>query len=206
MLQNVAVYPIERDTFHREYIDNCYKTITFLLSYTVLEVPFSAITALCFGALSAYPVNLSRTPTAFLVSSLGSFTIVSCGESLGIMFNTLFSHTGFALNITSLILTIATVMGGVMSLNIPSWLQAFNYLSPVKYQIASMAAYSLRGQEFSCRETQKVNGLCPLQTGEQVLDLYNLDGNPKLNLVALGICCVAYRSIAFLFVWIMKKR
>jgi hypothetical protein len=40
MLQNVAVYPTERDIFYREFSDNCYGVLTFLTSYTLLELPF----------------------------------------------------------------------------------------------------------------------------------------------------------------------
>ncbi|KAH0559872.1 hypothetical protein GP486_003609 [Trichoglossum hirsutum] len=197
MLQNVAVYPMERDVFYREYADGCYDVSTFLLSYTLLEIPLTILSSLVFGVLAAFPVNLKRTPTVFLVTCLNCFCVVSCGESIGIMFCTIFSHVGFALNITSILLSISTIMSGIMSLNIPGFLQALNYLSPLKYQVANTAVYAMRGQTFGCTKVQEVGGLCPIRTGEQVLSLYNLNKNPGINLMALGITAVVYRVIAF---------
>ena len=115
------------------------------------------------------------------------------------MFNTLFHHTGFAVNVTSVILSLATIMGGVMSLNIPAFLQAFNHLSPVKWSLGNLLPYTLRGVTFTCTEYQRLpNGACPIETGEQVLQLYNLDGNAGLNLLALAVCVLVYRGVAYL--------
>jgi ABC-2 type transporter len=198
MLQNIAVYPMERDTFYRENADGCYTTSTFLLSYTLLEIPFTALASLLFGSLAAFAINLKRTYSFFLIASLNCFCVVNCGESIGIMFCTIFpSHVGFSLNVTSVLLTISTVMAGIMSLNIPGVLQALNYLSPLKYQVANMAAYSMHGRKFTCKLSQKVNGECPISTGEQVLELYNLDKNPGMNLMALVITTVVYRVVAY---------
>ncbi|KAI9767682.1 MAG: hypothetical protein M1840_005554 [Geoglossum simile] len=198
MLQNIAVYPMERDTFYRENADGCYSTSTFLLSYTLLEIPFTALSSLIFGSLAAFAINLKPTYSFFLITSLNCFCVVTCGESIGIMFCTIFpSHVGFSLNVTCVLLTISTIMAGVMSLNIPGFLQALNYLSPLKYQVANMAAYSMPGQNFTCAPSQKVNGECPISVGEQVLELYNLDKNPRMNLIALGVTTVVYRVVAY---------
>lgn len=91
-----------------------------------------------------------------------------------------------------------------MSLNVPSFLEAFNHLSPIKWMIGNLAPYTLRGVTFSCTDMQKLpNGHCPVATGEDALKLYNLNGNAALNLLAVGICAVIYRMLAFL---ILKAR
>jgi len=198
MLQNLAVYPKERDTFYREFADGCYTTSTFLVSYTLLEIPFTILSSLIFGVLAAFAIAAKSTAAFFAIAALNCFCVISCGESLGIIFCTVFpSHVGFALNVTCVFLTIATTLGGVMSLNIPSILQAFNHLSPLKYQVANMAVYSMRRQTFSCTTAQEVNGSCPITTGEQVLELYNLNKNPDLNLTALCVTAIIYRIVAY---------
>lgn len=59
--------------------------------------------------------------------------------------------------------------------------------------------YTFRGQTFTCNEYQRLpSGVCPIETGEQVLRLYRLDGNAGLNLLALAVCVVAYRGVAYL--------
>jgi ABC-type multidrug transport system ATPase subunit len=204
MLQNVAVYPDEKQVFYSEHDDNAYSVEAFFVQYTMAEIPFEVFTSLLFSLLTVLAAGLPRSATLFFITSFNIFSVVSCGESVGIIFNTLVSHTGFAVSLTSIVLSIATVMGGVMSLNIPPFLQAFNHLSPIKWSVGSLAAYSLRGVKFSCTEFQRLeNGKCPIETGEDVLRLYGLDGNPRLNVLALGLCMVVYRGLGYL---VLKAR
>ncbi|KAL1967562.1 hypothetical protein VTN77DRAFT_3077 [Rasamsonia byssochlamydoides] len=201
MLQNIAVYPPERDVFYREEADNCYSAETFILQYTVLEVPFEIAASIIFGVVAAYAVNMERTPQMLFISAFNCFCIINCGESVGIMFCTLFDHVGFSVNVTSVLLSISTILGGIMSLNVNGVLQALNHLSPIKYSIANLAPYSMRNQHFTCTAAERLpNGQCPIETGLQVLQLYNLDTNAALNVLALAITTVVYRLVAYMLV------
>ncbi|OCK83730.1 P-loop containing nucleoside triphosphate hydrolase protein [Lepidopterella palustris CBS 459.81] len=206
MLQNVAVYPLEKDVFYREYEDRAYSVEAFFLQYTVIEIPFEIISSILFAVLADLACGLPRTAELFFIVAFNCFCIVSCGESVGILFNTLFAHTGFAVNVTSVFLSVAQTMGGIMSLNIPAFLQAFNYLSPVKYLIGNLAPYTLREQKFTCEAWQRTNGQCPITTGEEVLKLYNLDKNPRIQLMALAICTIFYRLLAYMVLKMVKQR
>jgi ABC-type multidrug transport system permease subunit len=109
MLQNVAAYPFEQVVFYREHDDRAYDVEAFLLQYTILEVPFETISGLLFAILADFAVGLPRTAPIFFTIAFNCFCLVSCVESLGILFNTLFSHTGFAVNVTSIFLSLAQV-------------------------------------------------------------------------------------------------
>ncbi|KAI4141211.1 MAG: hypothetical protein L6R39_005470, partial [Caloplaca ligustica] len=100
MLQNVAVYPTDRAVFYREHDDAAYPVTSFFLTYTLLEIPFEILTSLLFALLTVIAAGLPRTTALFFAVAFNCFAIVNCGESLGIMFNTLFQHTGFAVNVT----------------------------------------------------------------------------------------------------------
>jgi ABC-type multidrug transport system ATPase subunit len=198
MLQNVAVYPIEKDVFYREDDDGTYGVEAFFLQYLTLEVPFEVISALIFAIFVDLAAGLPRTATMFFVCFFNCFCIVSCGESAGIVFNTLFAHTGFAINITSLFLGLAQVMSGVMSINMPAFLKDMNHLSPLGYAMRNLAPYSVRDINFTCEDYQRLpNGACPITNGKEVLDLYKLDTNPGLNLLYLGVCTIVYRLLAY---------
>jgi hypothetical protein len=100
-----------------------------------------------------------------------------------------------------------TFAGGTMSINLPKFLQAFNYLSPAKYSIASLAVYTFRDIQFSCtKEQQLPDGNCPQSDGIEVLKLYKLNTNPKLNLMALGITAIAYRMVAYFILKVKRER
>ncbi|KAF4450554.1 hypothetical protein F53441_6334 [Fusarium austroafricanum] len=198
MLQNTAIYPNERDVFYREDDDGVYSVHAFLASYTILEVPFEIISCMIFGVLGVIAVDLPRTATLYFVSVFACFGIVSCGESLGIMFNTLFGHTGFAVNIMGVFLALANTMAGILSIDMPKLFKAFNYLSPIRYGTRAVAPYSLRGIEFTCNQEQRLeNGKCPIETGQEVLELYHFDVDPVVNVACLAACVVVYRLLAW---------
>ncbi|KAI0128018.1 ABC transporter [Xylariales sp. AK1849] len=207
MLQNVAVYPAEREVFYREDDDGVYSVEAFLTCYTVLEVPFEIISCLVFGVLADLAVGFPRTVDMYFVCVFCCFAIVNCGESLGIMFNTLFNHTGFAVNVISVLLSVAQIMAGIMSIDMPGLFKAFNYLSPLKYATAALASFSLRGVGFTCDDSQKLpDGNCIISTGEQVLDLYKLNVNAVVNIGALAATVVVYRLVAYALLRIARTR
>lgn len=207
MLQNVAVYPDEKAVFYREHDDGAYPVSAFFLQYTVAEIPFEIVTSLLFAILTVLAAGLPRHVGIFFVVAFNCFAIVSCGESVGIIFNTLVAHTGFAVNLTSVILSVAAIMGGVMSINIPAFLQAWNHLSPIKWSIGNLAPYTFRGVRFTCSNAQRLpSGACPIDTGEQALKLYNLDTNARLNLVVLVVIVIAYRLLAFVLLAMRRTR
>ncbi|KAI2486328.1 ABC transporter [Pyrenophora tritici-repentis] len=206
MLNNVSIYPIDRDVFYRDYDDGIYGVDAFFLTYISLTTPFEIISCLIFSVLAVFAVGLERNVQTYFIISFNAFCITSCGESLGIAFNTFFTHTGFSVNCMAVFLSVAQIMGGVLSLDVPPFLQAWNHLSPVRWAIGNMAPFTLRGLKFTCEDWQRINGQCPIQTGEQVLDLYNLDKNPEMNLMALGICAVVYRFLAYVVLKMVKER
>ncbi|KAG6358055.1 hypothetical protein INS49_013939 [Diaporthe citri] len=208
MLQNVAVYPAERDVFYREHDDGAYGVESFLLTYTALELPFEVVSTLLYGVLADLAVGFPRTAEMYFVCVFACFGIVSCGESLGIMFNTLFSdHTGFAVTLTSILLSVANIMAGIMSIDMPPLFDAFNYISPCRYAVRALAPVSLRGQRFSCDADQTLpDGSCVLGTGEQVLDLYRLDVDVVVNIAALAGIIVAYRLVAYLLLRLVRTK
>ena len=207
MLQNVAIYPAEKSVFYRENDDNAYSVESFLSTYTLLELPFTIVSSLLFSLLATLAAGLPRTASLFFIVSLNCFCIVSCGESIGIMFNTLFASTGFAVNLTSVILSLSLLMAGVLSTNLPGFLQAFNHISPGKWAIGNLAPYSMEGVVLGCKDNQRLpNGRCPVEDGKEALRLYGLDTNPGLQLMALGILTVAYRVVAYLLLKVVRTR
>lgn len=121
------------------------------------------------------------------------------------MFNTLFGHTGFAVNVASVFLSMAQIMGGVMSIGMPTVLKGFNYLSPIRYMVRCLGPYSLRPITFTCEDFQRdQNGRCFIQTGYDALRLYDIDQDPALNLAVLGAAAVIYRLLAYVLLKVKR--
>lgn len=207
MLQNIVVYPDEKQVFYREHDDNAYSVESFFLQYTLTEIPFEIFSSLIWSLLAILATGLPRTAPLFFVSTFSCFVIVSCGESIGIIFNTFVNHTGFAVSLTSIVMSIAIVMGGVMSLDVPPFLAAWNYLSPVKWSVSALIPYSLDGVVFTCTEYQRLpSGECPIQNKADVEKLYKIGGNKELSVLALGLCAIGYRLLAYVILKIKKTR
>ncbi len=85
-----------------------------------------------------------------------------------------------------------------MSIDMPAFLRGVNYLSPIRYAIRNLAPYSLRSINFTCNASQRLpNGHCTIETGLDVLELYHLDTNAAMNIMALGVCTLIYRLVAY---------
>jgi hypothetical protein len=98
-------------------------------------------------------------------------------------------------------------MSGILSINMPAFLSALNYLSPLRYSVRNLAPYSLRDIEFTCDAQQRLpDGSCTISTGAAVLDLYNLNVEPGWQLLALGACALVYRLVAYLLLKTVRTR
>ncbi|KAF3908868.1 hypothetical protein AA313_de0202357 [Arthrobotrys entomopaga] len=206
LLQNAAIYPSERDVFYREYADRAYSLEAFILSYTINEIPFELLSSLLFSVFGVMAVGLNRTAKMYFAVSYNVFCVVNAGESLGIIFNTFFdASTGFAINVCSTILSLGLFMGGLMSYSVPGFLAAWNHLSPLKYSIGNLLPYSLENQHFTCQDYQRLpNGKCPVETGEDVLNVYGYHYDSEKNLIYLAVVTVSYRIVAYLVLKLKK--
>ena len=207
MLQNVAMYPAERDVFYREQDDGIVEPEAFLAVYTLIELSFELISALLIGLMFDLAVGMPRTPTMFFVVVYLGFGLLNCGESIGVLFNTVFNHAGFALNATSWALSIANMMAGVIAIQMPAVYRALNWLSPSRHGVHAATQFAMRDLTFSCDDSQKLpNGDCFVSTGKQVLDLYNLNEDGPTNLWAMAITVVGYRLLAWALLRIVRTR
>jgi ABC-type multidrug transport system permease subunit len=102
---------MERDVFYRDYADRIYGVEAFFLTYISITTPFEIISCIVFAVLAVLACGLERDASTFFIITYNAFCITSCGESLGIAFNTLFTHTGFSVNCMSVFLSVAQVMG-----------------------------------------------------------------------------------------------
>ena len=96
-------------------------------------------------------------------------------------------------------------MAGIMSINMPTLLAGFNYLSPLRYMVRNLAPYTLRPITLTCNDNQRdPEGKCFIQTGKDVLQLWKLDGDPAMNIALLGVCTVVYRLLAYVLLKVMR--
>lgn len=202
LINNVSIYPTERDIFYQEYKDGIYGVFEFHSSYLINEVPIEVGSCLFLAAMLVFVCGLPRNAGMFFSMFLSSFVCVNAGDSLGITVNSIFKHLGLASNLLASLCTIAVFMGGAMSMEMPFFLQIWNYLSPLKYAVGICVKLGFQGQKFDCTSVKGNNydfeeSNCSLRTGEQVLDKYHMNNHLNGFYGALVACLVLYRAISF---------
>jgi hypothetical protein len=189
MLNSIATFPPERDIFYHEDDDGIYPLEAFFLQFTAFETPMNIIGCILFAVLAVFPPGHHRTAELFFVVAYTGFAATSCGESLGIMFFSLFSHLGLAVNVSTIVMALSVPLGGVIAVDVTGFLQWINHVNPIKWLVNAVAIETLEGVEFTCNSVQRLpDGSCPIETGEQVLELY------RLNDFSVGEC-VGYLSL-----------
>ncbi|KAK6457889.1 ATP-dependent ABC transporter [Scheffersomyces xylosifermentans] len=200
LVNNISLYPTEKNLFYQEYKDGIYGVLEFSGSYFINELPTEIVPCLFFSSMIVFVCGLPRTPGMFFSMFATGVVSINCGESLGIMINSCFSHMGIAVNVLTNFVILAIFMGGTMSLNMPSFFRGINYISPMKYAVGICAKLGFANQSFDC-------GLedCTLSTGQAVLEYYNLDNALGPMFGGLIACLVLYRLIAVFSVYIRVK-
>lgn len=199
MLNNLSSYPDQRNYFYHEHDDRVYGILPFFLSYMVVEIPFEIISSLIFAAFMSPVTGMERTPEMFFAIAYVAFMTIFCGESLGIITNTIFHHAGFAVNVVSIVLSIGTFMAGVMSLQMDGVLKGINWISPLKYGVSILLNMAFaKHVKFTCDDgSRNVDGSCIFSNGEQVLEQYGLKAPYKKFLGVLLVVAIIYRFIAY---------
>ncbi|PIG80734.1 hypothetical protein AARAC_006524 [Aspergillus arachidicola] len=207
MIQNVATFPSEQKLFYLESSEHLYGPAAFLTQYTMLELPFEIVAATLFSLLVAYASQLGPTATEFGVCLLSAIYVLNSGESLSMIACTISRNVGIAVNLTSVLLAVFTILGGTMSLDPPRPLQWLNYLSPIKHAIASVSYFCLHGLILDCSDVQLAKGdACPLQRGEDILELYRLNTERPWWVILEGfLVMLGYRLLAYVILKIKAR-
>lgn len=201
LLNNLSLFPSQRDLFHQEYKDRVYGVTLFSSAYLIVAVPFEVIPSVFLAAVVVFVIGLPRTTGMFFTMLYVSFAAVNCGESAGIFFNSIFTHMGLVTNILANIFMLGLFMAGTMSLEMPVFFQIWNFLSPAKYIALLCVNMGFRGVKFKC-----VAENCTLSTGEKILEVYQMKARIPPLFLALTACLILGRVIAVVSIYVRAKR
>lgn len=208
MLNNLSAYPRERDYFYEEFNDDVVDLNSFFFSYLTLEIPFEILSGFLYAIFMIFVIGFQMNAGLFFTIFYASLLIVNAGESLGISFNTIFNHPGFALVFISIFCSVGVCMAGLLAMTLDSFLKAMNYLSPLHYGVLIFANNVFTSSlTFNCSATElSPDGSCLFTNGEQVKNAYHLAVDMTLYYILFSIITVCHRVISwgFLRVKLMK--
>lgn len=199
MLNNLSSYPQERDYFYYEYKDDVVSVNSFFFSYFLIELPFEILSCFIFAIFFVFVIGFQTDASLFFTVFYCGFLVVNAGESLGISFNTIFGHPGFALNVISTFSSIGVAMAGLLAMTLDSFLRAMNYTSPLHYSVMLVSNKVFnKSLHLTCTAAEALpNGDCLYTNGEQVLDEYGLRVNMTLYFVLFSVVTVLQRIISW---------
>lgn len=198
ILNNIALYPVERDVFYQEYKDGIYGVGEYCISYTLNELPLEILSSLIFSVLVVFGIGFKRTVRMYFVMTFCSISLINIGESIGFIVNCIFDHLGFAVNLILIVLSIAVFMGGIMSLHLPVFFHAFNWINPVKYTTGLLTNLGFENEIFICKN-------CDLTSGAKILNEYEINASINFCAILLLVLLIVYRLIATMAVAIKVK-
>lgn len=161
-----------------EHADGAYAVLPFFAAYNLVEIPIEIISAILFTIFTMVLVGLKTTVFTFFCMTFVVFCLVNLGESIGIAFCSVVRHVGFSVSLTNSVLGVFTVMTGIMSSNMPAFLDRINYISPIPYLARLMTVNEFDSSvSFSCITIENATNTCFYRTGADVLRLLTAGDN-----------------------------
>ncbi|KAI8892788.1 P-loop containing nucleoside triphosphate hydrolase protein [Globomyces pollinis-pini] len=203
LLNCVAIFPAERSILFYEYTDRVYSIFPFFLVYSIIEIPLEIIGALLFAVFGLVVIGFNTTVTSFFSMAFSIFCIVNFAESIGIMFCTLVNDVGFSVSVTNAVLGLFVSMSGILSSNLPIFLDRINRASPVPYFTRLIAINEfVDSAVYVCDEGES----CIYRNGTDVLkkltsneDVFSFEVDDFQYYIYGGLLVtVSYRILAFI--------
>lgn len=200
MLNNIAVYPVERGVFYREYQDGGITVTAFWLSYYILAIPFVVLSAVLLSALVSYAIGIAPSAVGFLTITYVAFCFMLVGEACGVAFFSVFLHAGFAVNVVSVFISVFCMAAGFISIKQSGVVNSINYISPLQYGAWILTNTVFRDTTFSCTAAElSTPGGC-MKTGREVLELYEMwTGDQQTQVLILGLLTLGFVLISWGF-------
>ncbi|KAG8903614.1 hypothetical protein FRC01_009068 [Tulasnella sp. 417] len=96
VLNNVAIFPADRDIFfHEVRTSGAYSASTFVLAFTIVELPLEIGGALLSAVVTNIGAGMQTNARIFFQFAFAQWALVSTGESIGMMFGSFTRSMGF---------------------------------------------------------------------------------------------------------------
>jgi len=168
----ISLFPVERDVFYRERIDGLYGTMTFLLSYMSVELPFDlvSLTGACSFTYFVIGLNINDAWRFFVFYGV-CLSALFTGETMGMLLCSLFGNVGIANMLSATLFSLLLLMCGFFrsQSTLPYPLRYLNYVFITKYCGEVLAINQFQGLSISCPASQSINGTCTYTNGDEVI-------------------------------------
>lgn len=196
----ITSFPLERSIILRERASGTYTTLPYFIAKSFAELPIQILFPSIFTLICYFMIGFQRDFYAYahfwILVELGNM----CAISLGFAISAASPTVGFATVFTPLLLEIWRLFGGFFSqpTALPGYLFWIQCLSFITYVFTGIARNEIYDLDFHCTKEQYIGRICPVTTGEEAVERFNLIDIEvyQCELVLIGMI-IFYRTIAY---------
>jgi len=177
----------ERSVYYRETKNGLYTTLPFLISNTLVNIPFLFACTLLFTLISYWAVGLHSGPAAFFRYLGFIFLSILAAESQVLVIASLLPVFVAALAISAFMNGFWMSLGGffIKARSLPRfWFYSFHYMNYQKYAFELILNSDLRGLDFRCNTI--INGACACAYPSTTPETCTVSGRDILAYLDLG--------------------
>jgi len=178
-----------------------YTTLPYFLARVLVDLPMKCFGAFLFGSITYWTVGLQPHALNFFVSIITLVLLALAGNAMGLFLACLFSDVAIALMVAPMLILPLMMFSGFF-LNpesVPVWLSWLEWISPMKYAFAALTQNEYTNLALYCQPDQLrklvtpggVVQVCPLESGEAVLDQLNIQPFLTITNCLLLLCLLA---------------
>ena len=146
------------------------------MGLVIIKIPVGIISSLIYTLLVVALIGLRFTAETYWSAVYAVFCLVATGESFGIAFCSLIEHVGFSISVANSVLGIFVIMSGLMSSNMPTFLDRINYISPIPYLTRLLTVNEFNSNlVITCTQEESTSQTCFYTNGTQVLSQLSSD-------------------------------
>ncbi|PRP87833.1 hypothetical protein PROFUN_04307 [Planoprotostelium fungivorum] len=207
-LMIINSFPSERSITLRERAAGTYYVSAYFLAKSMVELIPLILFPTIFSCIVYWMVGLQHHAGKFFLFLFFIVLTNIASTSVALAISAICRTTTLAVTVLPMALEIFRLFGGffLAPINLPRgfvWLDALSY---VKWAYTGISINELTGLVITCTDAQRVNGVCPIERGEQTIQNLGFD---KFNIGecigALFAIIIGCRIIAFLALRFIKR-
>lgn len=165
-----------------------YNNSQFYFSKTLVDIPFQLVNTVLYCLLSLYMTNLTQNVFQFMSII---FLTVLCASSLGYFCSTISENSALCIVFSNLLILPMMLTSGffVNNSSVPIYLSWFKHINIFYYSYNALSTYTWKDKTIHCKDSEE----CLYYSGDDVLDIYNIDTDITFNILMLIILIFTFR-------------
>ncbi|EAL71957.1 ABC transporter G family protein [Dictyostelium discoideum AX4] len=205
VMSTIHVFPDVITIFLKDRASGVYDTLPFFLAKSFMDACIAVLLPMVTATIVYWMTN-QRVDPFYSAAPFFRFVLMlvlasqTC-LSLGVLISSSVPNVQVGTAVAPLIVILFFLFSGFfINLNdVPGWLVWFPYISFFRYMIEAAVINAFKDVHFTCTDSQKIGGVCPVQYGNNVIENmgYDIDHFWR-NVWILVLYIIGFRVLTFL--------